>query len=125
VRDRIQPACIEEHQRLLEKALSLPLPDAVFAIVHYNLFHRVMGPAPHCEEIPISAISEFGRISSELDIWRAKSLSLRRNAYSVGEALLRDREAYDAAKGKLIMEHPGFGEESYEAAISFGCFQAR
>jgi len=115
---------VKEHQRVLERALTLPLPHAVFAIVHYNHHHRSMGPGPHCEPFPLPVLASKGS-AEQLEEWAAKAFALRSDAYDVGDALLRRDGTYEAALARFKARHPGFGDATYDAAVGYGCFQAR
>lgn len=118
------PEYVREHRRALEHALTLPLPDAVFAIVHYNDHNRRMGPPPHCEAIPLTTLGIKGT-PAKLEEWAVKAASCRSATYDVGDALLRGDGSYDVAFARFKAAHPGFGDETYQCAVGYGCFQAR
>ena len=122
--NEISSIYVEEQRRVLERALSLPLPDAVFAIVNYNNHHRNMGPRPHCDPIPISVLRASGR-QDEIEAWIGKVIALRSAAYRVGDALLRKDGSYEPVRARFEIEHPGFSANTYDEAISYGCFAAR
>ena len=114
----------EEQARVLEQALTLSLADAVFMIVHYNHHNRAMGPGPYCDPIELSVLHDR-HDPNEIAEWRLKALKLRDNAYSVGDALLRKDGTYDRLRVELEAAHPGFSQNTYDEAVSYGCFCAR
>ena len=122
--DGISQIYKEEQARLLHKAIALPLPDAVFAIIHYNDHQRQMGPRPHCDPIEISVL--YDRYDpNEVEEWRVKAQQLRKNAYAVGDAFLRKDGTYDRLRSEYEAAHPGFMPKTYEDAARFGMYQAR
>ena len=50
---------------------------------------------------------------------------LRLAAYSVGDAGLSKNGTYHEVRAKFIADNPGFSDETYERAISYGYFMAR
>ena len=114
----------EEHARVREEALQLPLPDAVFTIVHYNSHRRCMGPGPHCDPIDLAVLAATNW-SGEVELWATRANKLRQEAYAVGDALLRRDSNYEETRAAFESANPGFGQETYGAAISYGCFLAR
>lgn len=124
VEDSIRQTCEDEQARLLERALTLPLPDAVFAIVHYNEHHRQMGRKPHCAPISLTALhGEFD--PDDLEEWRIRSRKLRNDAYAVGDAWHRKDGSYDRLRAEFEATHPGFMFRTYEEASRYGMFVAR
>lgn len=104
--DNIRQTCKEEQARLLERALTLPLPDAVFAIIHYNDHQRQMGPRPHCDPISLTALhGEFD--PDDLEVWRISARKLRNDAYAVGDAWHRKDGSYDRLRKEIEAKHPG------------------
>ncbi|AJA10490.1 hypothetical protein SKP52_18100 [Sphingopyxis fribergensis] len=103
----------------LEKALTLPLPDAVYEIVRYNDW-----AGPFGYTIELSELQAKGS-DVELQEWKKKSHRLRADAYAVGDAGLRSDDGYAAARARFEATNPGFNEASYESAISHGFQQAR
>ena len=122
--NEVSPAYVREHERVLERALSLPLPDAVFEVVHYNDHNRRMGPPPHCEAIPLRALASKGT-PEQLDEWVHRAASLRNAAFDVGDARLRRDGSYERALARFKAAHPGFGEQSYERVVGYGIYLAR
>ena len=114
----------EEQARVLEQALTLSLADAVFMIVHYNHHNRTMGPGPYCDPIELSVLHDR-HDPSEVEEWRLKALKLRADAYYVGDALLHNKGAYDRLRGELEAAYPGFNQNTYFEAVSYGSFCAR
>jgi hypothetical protein len=96
---------------------SLSLPDAIYRIVEFNDW-----------------FSEFAIVPSELfwlasskqfEVWSKKARMMRVAAYKVGDAGLSKNGTYDEVREKFIADNPGFSDESYERAISYGYQQAR
>ncbi|MEG8219247.1 hypothetical protein OSJ57_01270 [Sphingomonas sp. HH69] len=122
--DGIKQIYKDDQARLLERALALPLPDAVFAIVHYNDHNRQMGPRPHCEPIPLTVLhGEFN--PDDVEEWRIRARKLRNDATAVGDASLRKDGTYDRLRAAYEAKHPGFMFKTYEDAVGFGIWQAR
>jgi len=122
--DGIRQSYKDEQAGLLEQALKLPLPDAVFTIVHYNDHRRRMGPRPHCDPIDLSVLYD-SYDPDEVEEWRIKAQKLRNDAYSVGDASLRKDGTYDLLRAEYETSHPGFMPKTYEDAVGFGMWQAR
>jgi hypothetical protein len=114
----------DEQARHLAKAIDLPLPDAVFVIIHYNDHQRQMGPRPHCDPIDISVLYDHYD-PNEVEEWRVKAQKLRQNAYAIGDVFLRKDGTYDRLRQEHEAAHPGFMPETYEDAARFGMYQAR
>jgi hypothetical protein len=118
--DAMRQSDNEEQARVLEEALTLSLADAVFMIVHYNLHYRWS----HREPIELSILHDR-HDPSEVEEWRLKALKLRADAYSVGDALLHNYGTYDRLRGELEAAYPGFNQNTYFEAVSYGSFCAR
>lgn len=109
-----------ERSAALQKALSLPLPDAVYEVVRYN---DTRSPS-YMFVIDLSELMSRWS-AAELEEWEMKSRRLRASAYPVGDAGLRRDGSYEEARAKFISNNPGFDDQSYEDAISLGYRQAR
>lgn len=103
----------------LEKALSLPLPDAVYEVVRYNHWAGPFGPFIELSELEAKGSRE------ELQEWEKKSHRLRTAAYAVGDAGYRSDGSYAAIRARFEATNPGFNEASYESAVGHGFQQAR
>jgi hypothetical protein len=103
--------------KAIHEGASLPVPDAVYRIIEFNDW---------CSEFSILP-SELVWLASaaQLDIWSQRARMLRLAAYRVGDAGLSKNGTYDKAREKFIAENPGFSDETYERAISYGYQQAR
>lgn len=116
--------CEDEHAKILDVALRLPLPDAAFTIIHYNSHRRCIGPRPHCEPIDLRVLHRSHR-PSDVELWTAKVNKLLGEAYAVGDSLLRKADAYEKMRAAFERANPGFLDDTYSEAVSYGCFQAR
>jgi hypothetical protein len=108
-----------KRQRILERALSLPLPDAAFEIVHYNDFSRQMGPRPHRQPIPLKALVAKGSLQ-QIEQWATRVASLRVAASAVTHARPARDASYELAKANFKTAHPGFSDETYDKVIGYG-----
>jgi len=93
-------------------------------MVHYNAHYRVMGPAPYCQPILISEFST-STAAHVMDEWLLRASKLRNEAFNAGEALLLKNDSFEWLRAKLEADNPGFGRESYIAAIGYGIFQSQ
>lgn len=109
-----------EKRKVIELALSLPLPDARYEIVRYNETRS----STYLFIIDLSELL-FKWSLEELSEWELKSKRLRRSAYPVGDAGLSRNGDYDKARATFISDNPGFGDRTYENAIMLGFQQAR
>lgn len=105
----------------LEKALSLPLPDAVYEVVRHNEWLRRPGLA---HRIPLAELRVKGSLT-DLEEWQRRSFQLRSDAFAVGDAGLRRDGSYDEARAQFVSQNPGFGDVSYNSAIDYGYQSAR
>lgn len=105
----------------LEKALSLPLPDAVYEVVRHNEWVRGPGTA---HRISLTELQVKGSLT-DLEEWQRRSFQLRGDAYAVGDAGLRRDGSYDEARAQFVSRNPGFGDVSYNSAIEHGYRSAR
>ena len=103
----------------LERALQLPIPDAVYEVVRHNEWAGSDGYKIDLNELLVKGTA------AELTEWKRKSYKLRNEAYHVGDAGLRKDGSYPAARAQFEAANPGFGEVSYESAVSYGYFCAR
>lgn len=122
-------AHVERHRQIernlvLDRMKELPLADAVFLIVHYNAHYRIMGLAPYCQPILISELT-IPVAAHEVDKWMLRASKLRNEAFNAGEALLLKDDSFEWLRAKLEADNPGFGRETYIAAIGYGVFQSR
>lgn len=106
-----------DRAKAIHDGASLPVADAVYRIIEFN------ERRPEFSIVP----SELAWLSSadHFDIWSHRARKLRRAAYSVGDAGFRENGTLDEVRKKFIADNPGFSDETYERAISFGYFQAR
>lgn len=96
---------------------TLPVPDAIYRIVEYN---------DGCSQFSIVYSELAWLASSELfDIWSQRARMLRGAAYRVGDAGLSKNGNYHEIREKFIADNPGFSDETYERAISYGYQCAR
>ena len=104
--------------KTLYEAASLPIADAVYRIVAFNGWCSAplrIGPS----ELPwLPSVEQF-------EMWSQRAGRLRNAAYHVGDAGLRKDGSYHMAREKLIANNPGFSEDTYERAISYGYQAAR
>ena len=111
---------IEDGRELaLQRALALPLADAVFEVVRYNMWGETFA-----SPIELSELSSMGN-KEEIEDWSVRSLALLRSGYKAGTALLRNDGTYPEARKRLELDHPGFGDTSYAWAVDRGAFEAR
>lgn len=106
-------------QNAIRRASDLILPDAIYEITHFNDLR-----SPHECEISLQELNSDEPVEV-LNYWRDKSRKLRNEAYRVGNAGLRRDGSYEQAEAQLYQDNPGFGEESYQKAITYGYQQAR
>lgn len=109
-----------ERDDVLPRALGLPLADAVYALVRYN---ETRWPSS-LFVLDLAELLSLGS-AAELGQWEAKSRRLRAGAYAVRDAGLQGDGSFDEVRATFVADHPGFGERSYEDAISLGYRQAR
>lgn len=122
--DGIRQSYIDEHNRVMEQALALPLPDAVFKIIHYNDHYRQMGPRRHCDPIPLTVL-HADNDPDDVEEWRVRARKLRNDAIAVGDASLRKDGSYDHLRAEFERKHPGFMFKTYEDAVGYGMFVTR
>lgn len=107
-----------ERARVMDLAENLPFPDAVYEIVSYNNW---------CTQPFKINPGELAWLTSheQFEDWVRRANKLRSAAYHVGDAGLREDGTVDAVRDKWIATNPGFSEDTYKRAISYGYQMAR
>lgn len=107
-------------QIILEEALGLSLPDAVFLVSYFNIRWGKTADSM----MPLSVLTSIAS-QDKIEEWHNKAEALLADAYYMGDAQLRNdaNSAHEIAQYQL--KHPGFGEKSYSKTISFGSSLAR
>lgn len=102
----------------MDLAANLPFSDAVYEIVSYN---------NRCTQPFKIKPGELAWLTSheQFEDWVRRVNKLRSAAYHVGDAGLRGDGTVDAAREKWIATNPGFSEDTYKRAISYGYQMAR
>ena len=102
--------------KVIHDGATLPVADAVYRIIEFN---------ERCSEFSIVP-SELAWLSSadHFAIWSKRARKLRDAAYSVGDAGLSKNGTYDKVRKKFIADNPGFSNETYDRAVSYGYEQA-
>lgn len=109
-----------EQARVLERALSLPLPDAVFTIVYYNQRER----RAHLNVIPLNVLDR-GHDPEAIQDWQRRVGKLLNGAYDVGDAWHRHDGTYEKIRADYEVANPGFNPETYDRAEYYGLWLSR
>ncbi|BAI95726.1 hypothetical protein Sj15T_00740 [Sphingobium sp. TA15] len=120
VEDDIKQACKDEQARVLERAIALPLPDAVFTIFHYNERER----RSHFDPIPFTVLYVDHDPEAVAD-WQRRVSKLWSGAYDVGDAWHRHDGTYEKIRADYETANPGFNAHTYERAEYYGLFLSR
>jgi hypothetical protein len=120
VQDGIRQAYEDEQARILERALALPLPDAVFTIVYYNQRER----RPHRDAIPLTVLHRDNDPEAVQD-WQSRVGKLLNGAYDVGDAWHRHDGTYEKIRADYEAANPGFDAHTYERAEYYGLWLSR
>lgn len=103
--------------KAIHEGTDLAIPDAVYRIVEFNDW---------CSECSIVPSELFWLASFEqFEVWSKKARMMRGAAYQVGDAGLSKNGTYNEIREKFIANNPGFSDDTYERAISYGYQQAR
>jgi hypothetical protein len=114
-----------ERQQIVDTARAMPLLDGVFAVLLYDRFRRNLGPLPHAVFLDLQEVFPYVP-KAELADARARADKLIASAYVAGDSLLSSKFTNSSqVREQLAAANPGFGAESYEETIHYGCFQAR
>lgn len=105
------------------RARRAPLDDGVFAVLHFNLHHRLLDPPPR--QPPIDPRKLFAdRTPAELDAAIGRAQALRNAALDAGLAVLAAGGDEAAVIRRLGEAHPGFRPETYREVMDYGRFLA-
>lgn len=111
----------EERDALLASVRDMTLLDGVFHIIHYNEFHRRLGPGPHCE--PVDVFQHFANYRAEEIAAALKKVQAMRTAgVKAGDEFLNRKPPNLRVMEQLRAAHPGFGDKAYNTALDYGCF---
>lgn len=117
--DGVKQGCEAEEARILERALALPLPDAVFTIYHYNQRRRT-----YCDPIPLTVLHQ-DHDPEAVEDWQRRVSKLWNGAYDVGDAWHRHDGTFDKIRTDYEKANPGFAAFTYKRAIDHGLWLSR
>ncbi|WP_375194901.1 hypothetical protein [Sphingobium sp.] len=109
-----------EQARILERALALPLPDAVFTIIYYNQRER----RAHLDAIPLTVLDRDHDPEVVRD-WQSRVGKLLNGAYDVGDAWHRRDGTYEKTRADYEAANPGFNAKTYDKAEYYGLWLSR
>jgi len=106
---------MKERDAVIARAKTLPLLDAILAVKVYNGFR--LGPRPHAPDISFSEVKPW--IPGML-----RDVAIMRANRMLGDAMVcyLTEEELKRFKADLREAHPGFSQDSYDAALRWGMF---
>ncbi|MDR6511854.1 hypothetical protein J2792_002730 [Novosphingobium capsulatum] len=109
---------LRERDGAIARIRNAALLDAAFILVYHN---TVMSTYPYIDQALLADIFDESEAAAAL----STATKLLNSTYDLGKAYLAGRFTHEDCVKRLEAGFPGFGRESYEKALSYGCFQAR